>query len=65
MITDHQILNNSSLLYLHSFFSGVWTTLDPQGLIKGSPQISINFHNSGAIACRAYKFGVYIQHTNK
>ena len=36
--------------------------LDPQGLIKGSSQISIYFHYFATIACRAYKFGVYIQH---
>ena len=38
-------------------------TLDPQGRIKGSPQVSINFCNSATIAHRAFKLGLYMQST--
>ena len=47
--------------------STIWggEKLDPQGLIKGSPQIAISFHNSPYLACRAFKFGFYVQDINK
>ena len=31
-------------------------TLNPQGLIEGSPQICINFYNFATMECRAFKF---------
>ena len=45
----------------------VWLggTLDSQGRIKGSSKISIDFHNSATMACRAFKFGFYTQYTNR
>ena len=68
-MADHQmsLLSVLNILY-HTYitlqkFGKAGGTPDPQGRIKGSRQVLINFSNSANIARRAFKLGLYIQST--